>query len=141
MTAVITVRLAEPQFEGQTKEVLGTPAVAGLVTKAVRRELTAFLTSTKGTTRAQARQVLEKVVGASRARARGSIVTPSAARMPESSSLPGKLVDCRSTDVDRSELFIVEGDSALGTPLARNRVPSSAADPGKDPQRPEGLRR
>ena len=67
MTAVITVRLAEPQFEGQTKEVLGTPAVAGLVTKAVRRELTAFLTSTKGTTRAQARQVLEKVVGASRA--------------------------------------------------------------------------
>ena len=64
MTAVITVRLAEPQFEGQTKEVLGTPAVAGLVTKAVRRELTAFLTSTKGTTRAQARQVLEKVVGA-----------------------------------------------------------------------------
>src|SRR5215211_6561364 len=68
MTAIITVRLAEPQFEGQTKEVLGTPAVTGLVTKAVRRELTAFLTSTKGTTRGQARQVLEKVVGASRAR-------------------------------------------------------------------------
>jgi DNA gyrase subunit B len=123
MTAVITVRLAEPQFEGQTKEVLGTPAVAGLVTKAVRRELTAFLTSTKGTTRAQARQVLEKVVGASRARvaARQHRDAQRRKNALESSSLPAKLVDCRSTDVDRSELFIVEGDSALGTAkLARN---------------------
>ncbi|HZA31982.1 MAG TPA: DNA topoisomerase IV subunit B [Propionibacteriaceae bacterium] len=123
MTAVITVRLAEPQFEGQTKEVLGTPAVAGLVTKAVRRELTAFLTSTKGTTRAQARQVLEKVVGASRARvaARQHRDAQRRKNALESSSLPAKLVDCRSTDVDRCELFIVEGDSALGTAkLARN---------------------
>jgi DNA gyrase subunit B len=123
MTAIITVRLAEPQFEGQTKEVLGTPAVTGLVTKAVRRELTAFLTSTKGTTRGQARQVLEKVVGASRARvaARQHRDAQRRKNALESSSLPAKLVDCRSTDVDRSELFIVEGDSALGTAkLARN---------------------
>jgi DNA gyrase subunit B len=123
MTAIITVRLAEPQFEGQTKEVLGTPAVTGLVTKAVRRELTAFLTSTKGTTRGQARQVLEKVVGASRARVAARQHRDAQRRKSalESSSLPAKLVDCRSTDVDRSELFIVEGDSALGTAkLARN---------------------
>ncbi len=123
MTAVITVRLAEPQFEGQTKEVLGTPAVAGLVSKAVRRELTAFLTSTKSSVRAQARQVLEKVVGASRARvaARQHRDAQRRKNALESSSLPAKLVDCRSTDVDRSELFIVEGDSALGTAkLARN---------------------
>ena len=65
MTAVVTVRLAEPQFEGQTKEVLGTPAVSRLVAKVVERELTGFLGSTKMATRAQARAVLEKVVGAS----------------------------------------------------------------------------
>jgi DNA gyrase subunit B len=123
LTSVVTVRLAEPQFEGQTKEVLGTPAVAGLVTKVVRRELTAFLTSNRGATKAQARQVLEKVVGASRARvaARQQREAQRRKNALESSSLPAKLVDCRSTDVDRSELFIVEGDSALGTAkLARN---------------------
>jgi DNA gyrase subunit B len=123
LTGVITVRLAEPQFEGQTKEVLGTPAVAGLVTKAVRRELTAFLTSTKASTRGQARQVLEKVVGASRTRVAARQHREAQRRKTalESSSLPAKLVDCRSTDVDRTELFIVEGDSALGTAkLARN---------------------
>jgi DNA gyrase subunit B len=123
MTGVITVRLAEPQFEGQTKEVLGTPAVAGLVTKAVRRELTAFLTSTKASIRGQARQVLEKVVGASRTRVAARQHREAQRRKTalESSSLPAKLVDCRSTDVDRTELFIVEGDSALGTAkLARN---------------------
>jgi DNA gyrase subunit B len=97
--------------------------VTGLVTKAVRRELTAFLTSTKGTTRGKARQVLEKVVGASRARVAARQHRDAQRRKSalESSSLPAKLVDCRSTDVDRSELFIVEGDSALGTAkLARN---------------------
>jgi len=123
LTAIITVRLAEPQFEGQTKEVLGTPAVTGLVSSAVRRELTAFLTSTKASVRAQARQVLEKVVGASRARvaARQHRDAQRRKNALESSSLPAKLVDCRSTDVDRTELFIVEGDSALGTAkLARN---------------------
>ncbi len=123
MTAVVTVRLAEPQFEGQTKEVLGTPPVAGLVAKAVNRELTAFLTSTKGTTKAQARAAMEKVVGASRARvaARQHRETQRRKNALESSSLPTKLADCRSTDVDRTELFIVEGDSAMGTAkLARS---------------------
>jgi DNA gyrase subunit B len=123
MTAVITVRLAEPQFEGQTKEVLGTPAVSRLVAKTVESEVTKFLGSTKAATRAQARAVLEKVVGASRARvaARQHREAQRRKNALESSSLPAKLVDCRSNDVDRSELFIVEGDSALGTAkLARN---------------------
>jgi len=123
MTAVVTVRLAEPQFEGQTKEVLGTPAVSRLVTKAVEHELARFLSSTRAATRAQARAVLEKVVGASRARvaARQHREAQRRKNALESSSLPAKLVDCRSNDVDRSELFIVEGDSALGTAkLARN---------------------
>jgi DNA gyrase subunit B len=123
MTAVVTVRLAEPQFEGQTKEVLGTPAVSRLVAKAVESELSRFLGSSKAATRAQARAVLEKVVGASRARvaARQHREAQRRKNALESSSLPAKLVDCRSNDVDRSELFIVEGDSALGTAkLARN---------------------
>ena len=120
MTGVITVRLAEPQFEGQTKEVLGTPAVTRLVSKVVDRELSAFLTSTKRDAKAQARTVLEKVVSASRARvaARQHKEAQRRKNALESSSLPPKLKDCRSNDIDRCELFIVEGDSALGTAQA-----------------------
>jgi DNA gyrase subunit B len=123
LTAVVTVRLAEPQFEGQTKEVLGTPAVSSLVAKATQRELTAFLTSAKAGVKAQARAAMEKVVGASRARvaARQHREAQRRKNALESSSLPTKLADCRSTDVDRTELFIVEGDSAMGTAkLARD---------------------
>ncbi len=123
LTAVVTVRLAEPQFEGQTKEVLGTPAVSRLVTKATERELTAFLTSTKGAVRAQSRPLLEKVVNAARARVAARQHREAQRRKTalESSSLPPKLADCRSGDPERSELFIVEGDSAMGTAkLARD---------------------
>ncbi|MFS0884597.1 DNA gyrase/topoisomerase IV subunit B [Aeromicrobium sp. 179-A 4D2 NHS] len=117
MTAVVTVNLAEPQFEGQTKEVLGTPPVTRIVNKIVTRELKSFLTSTKTAEKAKARQVMEKVVGASRTRlaARQHRDTQRRKNALESSALPAKLADCRSNDVDRSELFIVEGDSALGT--------------------------
>ncbi|CAN5137515.1 DNA topoisomerase IV subunit B [soil metagenome] len=117
MTAVVTVRLAEPQFEGQTKEVLGTPAVTAIVNRVVAAELKTFLASPKAAQKAKAKIVMEKVVGASRTRlmARQQRETQRAKNALESSALPAKLADCRSNDVDRTELFIVEGDSALGT--------------------------
>ncbi|MFM9371770.1 type IIA DNA topoisomerase subunit B [Streptomyces sp. Da 82-17] len=123
LTAVVTVRLAEPQFEGQTKEVLGTSAANRIVANVVAKELKTFLTSTKRDAKAQARAVLEKAVAAARTRiaARQHKEAQRRKTALESSSLPAKLADCRSDDVDRSELFIVEGDSALGTAkLARN---------------------
>jgi len=123
LTGVITVRLAEPQFEGQTKEILGTPAARSVVRKVVAGELKTFLTSTKRAEKAQAKLVMDKVLGASKTRiaARQHRETQRRKNALESSALPAKLADCRSNDVDRSELFIVEGDSALGTAkLARN---------------------
>jgi DNA gyrase subunit B len=123
MTAVVTVRLAEPQFEGQTKEVLGTPAARSVVRTVVSRQLKEFLGSTKRSDKAAAKIVLEKVANASRTRlaARQHRETQRRKNALESSALPSKLADCRSNDLERSELFIVEGDSALGTAkLARN---------------------
>ncbi|RZS60516.1 DNA topoisomerase IV subunit B [Xylanimonas ulmi] len=123
MTAVVTVRLAEPQFEGQTKEVLGTAPVRGIVARVVERELGAILTSTKRDDKAQAALLLDKVVAEMRARvsARKQKEISRRKNALETSSLPAKLADCRSDDVGRSELFIVEGDSALGTAkLARS---------------------
>lgn len=123
LTAVVTVRLAEPQFEGQTKEVLGTAPVRQIVSKVVERELGAILTSTKRDDKAQSSLLLEKIVSEMRARisARKQKEISRRKNALETSSLPSKLADCRSDDVERSELFIVEGDSALGTAkLARS---------------------
>jgi DNA gyrase subunit B len=123
LTAVITVRLAEPQFEGQTKEVLGTPAATRIVTAVVSERLKDFLTSNHRNLKPQARAVLEKIAAAARTRiaARMHKETQRRKNALETSALPAKLADCRSDDVDRSELFVVEGDSALGTAkLARN---------------------
>ncbi len=122
LAAVVTVRLAEPQFEGQTKEVLGTPPATRIVSKIVEDELSSIL-ATSGKYRAQARALMEKVVNASRARVAARTHKEAMRRKSalESSQLPPKLKDCRSTDIEKTELFIVEGDSALGTAnLARN---------------------
>ena len=123
MTAVVTVSLAEPQFEGQTKEVLGTSPVRRLVARIVEDKMTAFLTSAKAADKPVARALMEKVVNASRTRvaARAHKENQRRKNALESSHLPPKLKDCRSSDPDVTELFIVEGDSALGTAnVARN---------------------
>ena len=117
LIGVIAVRVPEPQFEGQTKEVLGTPAASRIVSAVVTKELTKWLTAPPRGEKAAARSVLEKVAGAMRARvaARTQRDTQRRKNALESSALPAKLVDCRSDDPERTELFIVEGDSALGT--------------------------
>ncbi|WP_454118888.1 DNA gyrase/topoisomerase IV subunit B [Microbacterium lacticum] len=117
LTAVLTVRLPEPQFEGQTKEILGTPAVRAIVANVVAKELAARFASTRRDDKAQTALVLDKVVSEMKARisARTHKETQRRKSALESSSLPAKLADCRTSDVSQSELFIVEGDSALGT--------------------------
>jgi DNA gyrase subunit B len=122
LTAIVSVRLPEPQFEGQTKEVLGTPAATKIVQQVVTSQLSAYFETPPRGAKQQARAALEKVVSAAKARiaAREHRDNQRRKSVLASSSLPAKLVDCRATD-DRSELFIVEGDSALGTAkLARD---------------------
>jgi DNA gyrase subunit B len=117
LTAVLTVRLPEPQFEGQTKEILGTPAVRAIVAQVVQKAMNERFTSPKRDDKAQSSLLLDKVVAEMKSRisARAHKETQRRKNALETSSLPAKLVDCRSNDVGNSELFIVEGDSALGT--------------------------
>jgi DNA gyrase subunit B len=113
LTAVISVKLTEPQFEGQTKAKLGNAEVKGQVQAAVSEGLGQFLDENPG----DGRRIIDKSMTAQRAReaarkARDLVIRKSAL---ESSALPGKLADCQERDPERSELYIVEGDSAGGS--------------------------
>ncbi|MEV1328635.1 DNA topoisomerase IV subunit B [Micromonospora costi] len=115
MTAVVHVRIPEPQFTSQTKDELSTAGITKVVQGLVEQHLKSWLEDRK--TRAEARTVLQKIVDAARVRLTQKQQKDAARRKTalEGASMPAKLVDCRATGIDRSELFIVEGDSALGT--------------------------
>jgi DNA gyrase subunit B len=115
MTAVIHVRMPEPQFTSQTKDELSTAQITKVVQTEVEQQLKAWVDGRR--TRSEARVVLQKIVDAGRVRLAQKQQKDAARRKTalEGASMPAKLVDCRSTGVERSELFIVEGDSALGS--------------------------
>jgi len=113
LTAVVSVNLTDPQFEGQTKAKLGNSEVKGIVEQTVRDRLSEYLESNP----TSAKRIIEKTVAAFRAReaARKARALTRRKSALESSSLPGKLADCSITDPGECEIFIVEGDSAGGT--------------------------
>jgi DNA gyrase subunit B len=113
LTAVISVKLADPQFEGQTKTKLGNPPVEGLVKETVNRKLGEFLEENP----TDARRILTKAVDAARAREAARKARDLTRRKSalENSTLPGKLADCTVKDPRDAELFVVEGDSAGGS--------------------------
>jgi DNA gyrase subunit B len=115
MTAVIHVRIPEPQFTSQTKDELSTAAVTKVIQAVVEQHIKAWVDDRR--TKAEARTVMQKIVDAARVRLTQKQQKDAARRKTalEGASMPPKLVDCRSTGVERSELFIVEGDSALGS--------------------------
>ena len=113
LTAVISVKLQDPQFEGQTKTKLGNPGMAGFVQNIVNRGLAEFLEENP----TEANQVVKKAVSAAQARAAARKARDLTRRKSalENSALPGKLADCSVRDPSLTELFIVEGDSAGGS--------------------------
>src|SRR2546430_716977 len=130
LTAVISVKVREPQFEGQTKTRLGNAEIAGQVSTAVNDALGAYLDENPP----DARRIVEKCLNAFRAR--------EAARKArdvfrkgalDGFSLPGKLADCSERDPEKCELFIVEGPSAGGSAKGRPdcRPPAQLSPPGK----------
>jgi DNA gyrase subunit B len=113
LTAVISVKLHDPQFEGQTKTKLGNPPIKGLVEETVNRKLSEYLEENP----ADARRIISKAIDASRARdaARKARDLTRRKSALENSTLPGKLADCTVKDPSLAEIFVVEGDSAGGS--------------------------
>ncbi|MBQ6426940.1 MAG: DNA topoisomerase (ATP-hydrolyzing) subunit B [Clostridia bacterium] len=121
LAAIISVKLAEPQFEGQTKTKLGNADIRPLVSNALSKGLVTFLEEHP----AEARAIVEKCINASRARDAARKAREATRRKTalDSTSLPGKLADCQEKDPSVCEIFIVEGDSAGGSAkLGRNRL-------------------
>ena len=121
LAAVISVKLQDPQFEGQTKTKLGNPWVSGLVSTAVNQKLAEYFEENP----TDARQIVNKAISAQRARqaARKARELTRRKSALESMSLPGKLADCSIKDPEAAELFIVEGDSAGGSAkMGRDRT-------------------
>jgi DNA gyrase subunit B len=115
MTAVVHVRLPEPQFTSQTKDELSTAGITRVIQSVVDKHIRAWTEERK--TKSEAKVVLQKVVDAARVRLTQKQQKDAARRKTalEGAAMPPKLVDCRTTGVSRSELFLVEGDSALGS--------------------------
>jgi DNA gyrase subunit B len=113
LTAVVSVKLQDPQFEGQTKTKLGNARVRSIVYNLVNERLDFFFEENPK----QARVIIEKTMQAQRAREAAKKARDLSRRKNalEGSGLPGKLVDCKNTDPKESEIFLVEGDSAGGT--------------------------
>ena len=113
LTAIVSVKVAEPQFEGQTKTKLGNSEVAGAVDQAIAQALTHYLEENPK----DARQIVNKVILAATARhaARKARELVQRKTVLSGSGLPGKLADCSSRDREHTEIFFVEGDSAGGT--------------------------
>nr|WP_285727973.1 DNA topoisomerase (ATP-hydrolyzing) subunit B [Psychromicrobium sp. YIM S02556] len=124
LTAVISVKLSEPQFEGQTKTKLGNSEAKGFVQRVVTEELGDWLERNPG----PARDVIRKSIQAAQARLAARKARESTRRkgLLESGGMPGKLKDCQSKDPSRSEIYIVEGDSAGGSAV-RGRNPETQA--------------
>jgi DNA gyrase subunit B len=121
LTAVISVKLRDPQFEGQTKAKLGNPWVEGLVRSAVNEQLAQFLEENP----TDAKQIIQKAIAARNARqaARKARELTRRKGALDSSSLPGKLADCQINDPEAAELYLVEGNSAGGSAVdARDRL-------------------
>ena len=121
LAAVISVKLAEPQFEGQTKTKLGNPGMEGLVKSVVGQKLAQYLEENPQ----DAKQIITKAIDAARARqaARKARELTRRKSALEGASLPGKLADCEIQDPEAAELFLVEGNSAGGSAVdARDRL-------------------